>query len=80
MTGPPQLQLRGIGAPGTPGHPALNPVALAQEAGQESVTTRLQPMEERSVRDLALRLRSANQTYVHVKVRFYKSKVNLPLI
>ena len=77
MTGPRQLQLRGIGAPGAPGHPVLSPVA--QEAGPENVTTRPQLMEDRSVRDLALRLKSANpnQTHVHFQVRFYKSKVNL---
>ena len=66
MTDPPQLQFRGIGAPGTPGHPALSPVALAQEAGQENVTTQPQLMENRSVRDLALRLKSANQSPVQV--------------
>ena len=66
MTGPPQLQLRGIGAPGTPGHPALSLVDLDQEGGQENVTTRPQLMEERNARDLAVRLKSANQTHVHV--------------
>ena len=66
MTGPPRLQLRGIGAPGAPGHPALSPVDLAQEADQENVTTRPQLMEVRSVRDLARRLKFANQIPVQV--------------
>ena len=66
MTDQDQLQFKGIGAPGAPGHPALSPVALAQEGGQENVTTRPQLMKERNVRDLARRLKFADQIPVQV--------------
>ena len=65
-TGPHPQQFRGIGAPEATGHPALGPAALVQEAGQENVTTQPQLMEERSVRDLARRLKFADQIPVQV--------------
>ena len=65
-TGPHPQQFRGIGALGATGHPALSPVALDQEAGQENVTTRPQLMKERNVRDLARRLKFADQIPVQV--------------
>ena len=66
MTDPPQLQFRGIGDLGTTGQPVLRPVDPAQDAGQENVTTQPQLMEERSVRDLARRLKFADQIPVQV--------------
>ena len=68
MTGPPQLQLRGIGAPGTTGQTVLCPVDLDQEGGQENVRTHL--LEVRSVRDQALRLKFVTQTIVQVKTQY----------
>ena len=56
MIGLPQQQFREIGGPGASGHPVLSPVALAQETGQENVTTPPQLMVDRSVRDQALKL------------------------
>ena len=66
MIGPPQQQFREIGAPGASGPPVLSPVALAQEAGQENVTTPPQLMEERSVRDQTKSLENATQSLVQV--------------
>ena len=55
MTGPFMV----IGAPGAPGQSVLRFVDLGQEKGQENATTRPQVMEERSVRELILRLKYA---------------------
>ena len=61
-----QHQFRVIGGLGTLGHRVLSLAILAQETGQENVTTRPQLMVDKSVRDLELRLRFVILTPVQV--------------
>ena len=73
MIGPPQQQFTETRAHGARGQPVLSPVAPAQEAGQENVTTQLHLMEERSVRDQAKRLENATQRLVKVNLKLSSS-------
>ena len=61
-----QHQFRVIGGLGTNGHRVLSLATLAQETGQENVTTRPQLMVDKIVRDLRLRLRFVILTPVQV--------------
>ena len=66
MIGLPQQKFKETGDCGARGQTVLSPVALAQEADQENVTTRLHLMEERNVRDQAKSLENATQSLVKV--------------
>ena len=70
MIGPPQQQFTETGVCGARGQPVLSPVAPAQEAGRENVTTQLHLMEERNVRDQAKSLENATQSLVKVNLKF----------
>ena len=69
-----QHQFRVIGGLGTLGHRVLSLAILAQETGQENVTTRPQLMVDKSVRESGLRLRFVTLTPVQV---YFRSELSI---
>ena len=69
-----QHQFRVIGDLGMLGHHVLSLATLAQETGQENVTTRPQLMVDKSVRESGLRLRFVTLTPVQV---YFRSELSI---